>query len=232
MSSEHSGKTAEDYEDKYTKPELREELKEKIKAGDKGGKKGQWSARKSQLLVHEYEAGGGGYKDSGHKTEGQKSLEHWTEEEWQTMDGDRAREADGTVKRYLPKKAWDELTDKEKQKTEAKKEKASREGRQFVDNTPAAKEARKDAKAAVKAEGLASKTVAELHEMASDFQIEGRSSMGKAELVHALTQASGASGGSSDDEPTKEELYEKAKAQDVEGRSKMSKSELKEAVDE
>lgn len=195
MSSEHSGKTAEDYQDKYTMPELREELKEVIKAGDKGGKKGQWSARKSQLLVHEYESAGGGYKDSGHKREGQKSLEQWTEEEWQTMDGEtRAREADGTVKRYLPKKAWEELSESEKEKTEAKKEKASREGKQFVDNTPAAKAARKEAKAAVKAEGLESKTAAELHEMVSEFQIEGRSSMSKSELVHALTQASGASG--------------------------------------
>ena len=192
MSSEHSGKTADDYEDKYTKPELREELKEKIKAGVKGGKKGQWSARKSQLLVHEYEAAGGGYKDSGHKTDEQKSLEQWTEEEWQTMDGDtRAREGDGTVKRYLPKKAWEELSESEKEKTEAKKEKASKQGKQFVDNTPAAKAARKEAKAAVKAEGLESKTAAELHEMASEFQIEGRSSMNKSELVHALMQASG-----------------------------------------
>ncbi len=41
----------------------------------------QWSARKSQLLVKEYEKAGGSYK--GEKDEYQKHLERWTEEEWQ-----------------------------------------------------------------------------------------------------------------------------------------------------
>jgi len=45
----------------YTHPELREHLKQEIKAGDNGGPPGQWSARKSQLLVQEYEQRGGGY---------------------------------------------------------------------------------------------------------------------------------------------------------------------------
>ena len=49
-----SGKTAEDYADDYTEPELRARLKEEIKAGDRGGRPGQWSARKSQLLTSEY----------------------------------------------------------------------------------------------------------------------------------------------------------------------------------
>ena len=53
-------------------------------AGSKAGKPGQWSARKSQLLVQEYEKEGGGY--SGEKTEKQKSLEKWGEEKWQTKD--------------------------------------------------------------------------------------------------------------------------------------------------
>ena len=46
----------------YTKPALRKRLFNKIKAGSKGGKAGQWSARKAQMLVKEYEANGGGYK--------------------------------------------------------------------------------------------------------------------------------------------------------------------------
>ena len=50
----------QDYEEKYTHPELREKIKEEIKASDKGGEKGQWSARKSQLLTQEYEKQGGG----------------------------------------------------------------------------------------------------------------------------------------------------------------------------
>ena len=43
-------------EEKYTDPELRERLKEEIMQSDKGGEPGHWSARKSQLLVREYEA--------------------------------------------------------------------------------------------------------------------------------------------------------------------------------
>lgn len=50
------------YEEKYTKPDLRRRLKEEIKESDRGGDPGQWSARKSQLLVKEYEKQGGGYK--------------------------------------------------------------------------------------------------------------------------------------------------------------------------
>lgn len=60
-------RTAENYADDYTDPELRERLKEEIKASDKDGKPGQWSARKSQLLNREYEQHGGGYK--GDKTD-------------------------------------------------------------------------------------------------------------------------------------------------------------------
>lgn len=47
----------------YTKPGLRKRIFERIKAGSKGGKPGEWSARKAQLLVREYEAKGGGYRD-------------------------------------------------------------------------------------------------------------------------------------------------------------------------
>lgn len=46
----------------YTKPTMRKELFKKIKAGSKGGAPGQWSARKAQMLVKQYEAKGGGYK--------------------------------------------------------------------------------------------------------------------------------------------------------------------------
>ncbi|KGH45056.1 hypothetical protein IN07_19000 [Modestobacter caceresii] len=40
-----SGRTAEDYEDDYTDPELRARLKEEIKAGDRGGRLGQSGTR-------------------------------------------------------------------------------------------------------------------------------------------------------------------------------------------
>ena len=130
-------------EDVYTHPELREELKEEIKASDKGGRPGQWSARKSQLLTKEYEKQGGGYK--GEKTEAQKSLEKWTEEEWQTTEGEeRAREGEETA-RYLPKEAWESMSPEEREETERKKREGSKKGEQYVENTETAKDARKEA---------------------------------------------------------------------------------------
>jgi hypothetical protein len=133
----------QDYEQNYTDPELREEIKEEIKASDKGGKKGQWSARKSQLLTQKYEKQGGGYK--GEKGQSQKNLEKWTEGEWQTKEGDaQARQDDGETKRYLPKKAWENMSEEEKEETEKKKREGSKQGQQHVSNTDEAKQARKE----------------------------------------------------------------------------------------
>jgi hypothetical protein len=135
----------QDYEDKYTHPQLREEIKEEIKASDKGGKEGQWSARKSQLLTQEYEKQGGGYE--GEKGESQKDLDNWTEEEWQTREGDADARQDGQTKRYLPKKAWENMSEEEKEETERKKREGSKRGQQYVPNTKEAKQARKEAAA-------------------------------------------------------------------------------------
>jgi hypothetical protein len=129
--------------DNYDKPELREKIKEEIKAGDKGGKPGQWSARKAQLLTHEYEKAGGGYR-SDHRTDQQQHLAEWTDQEWQTADGKPAQRAGGTT-RYLPKEAWEELSPAEKKATNAKKQAGSKKGEQFVANTEKAKAARKKA---------------------------------------------------------------------------------------
>jgi hypothetical protein len=129
---------------KYTKPALRDRIKEKIKASDKGGRKGQWSARKSQLLAREYEKQGGGYR--GKKNEAQKSLESWTNEKWQTKSGETRARHGRTTERYLPKKAWDQLSDSEKNATAAKKRDSSRRGKQLVANTAKAKRARQAAK--------------------------------------------------------------------------------------
>ncbi|MGC5377533.1 DUF5872 domain-containing protein [Micromonospora sp. DT68] len=128
---------------RYTKPELREQIKEEIKASDKGGRKGQWSARKSQLLTQEYKRRGGGFL--GEKDERQKSLQRWGNEKWQTKEGDTRARRGGTTSRYLPKRAWDELSDSQKRATDTKKREASRSGRQYVANTGPAKRARKDA---------------------------------------------------------------------------------------
>jgi hypothetical protein len=128
----------------YTDPALRERLKAEIIAGTKGGRAGQWSARKAQLLAHAYEAHGGGY--TGAKTGSQRHLDEWTHEEWQTADGKPARRG-GTTARYLPKKAWEELTPAERRATDKKKRAASKTGRQFVANTGRAADARRDATA-------------------------------------------------------------------------------------
>ena len=132
-----------DYEDKYTHPEMREEIKEEIKQSDKGGEPGQWSARKSQLLTQEYEKRGGGYK--GEKDEDQENLEQWTEEEWQTQDGETQARGEDETARYLPKKAWQNMSEEEKRETEKKKRQGSRQGEQYVDNTEEARQAREKA---------------------------------------------------------------------------------------
>ncbi|OAP64313.1 hypothetical protein AYL99_00285 [Fonsecaea erecta] len=133
--------------DKYTDPELRDEVKEDIQQSDKGGAPGQWSARKAQMMAKEYKNRGGGYKtDKKDQDETQKHLSKWTEEEWQTKEGSgQAKQDDGTRKRYLPKKAWEEMSEKEKEETDQKKQQGSREGKQFVQNTPRAKSARQKA---------------------------------------------------------------------------------------
>jgi hypothetical protein len=161
------------WDQKYTDPDLRGRLKDEVQADDKGGKPGQWSARKAQLLKAAYEREGGGYL--GEKDASQQHLSQWTQEEWQTSDGGAdattgsAEEHGGASKRYLPKAAWDELSESEKRETDAAKAEGSRHGEQFVANPAAAKEAGRharehddpgidgyadlDAKAAVKAVG-------------------------------------------------------------------------------
>lgn len=126
----------------YTDPDLRERIKREVMAGDKGGRAGQWSARKAQLVAHEYEAQGGGYKHE--RTEAQQHLKEWGDEKWHTADGKQAIQGE-TTHRYLPEEAWQELSPEEKKATDAKKVRGSRAGKQFVPNTTKAKAARKRA---------------------------------------------------------------------------------------
>jgi hypothetical protein len=145
-----AGKHPKDWATKYTDPDLRARLKDEVQADDKGGRPGQWSARKSQLLKAAYEREGGGYL--GEKDESQRHLSQWTQEEWQTSDGSAnattgsADEHGGASKRYLPKAAWDELSESEKRATNAAKAEGSKEGDQFVDNPEAAKDAGRHAR--------------------------------------------------------------------------------------
>jgi len=121
----------------YTEPELRERLKEQIKAGDRGGRPGQWSARKSQLLVREYEKAGGGYVDEGHRTPQQEHLQQWGEQDWHTASGDA--DAGSGASRYLPDVAWKLLSPAERRETERPKQDADE---QHVANPTAAREAK------------------------------------------------------------------------------------------
>ena len=137
-------KDASGYADQYTNPELREKLKEEIKSSDKGGAPGKWSARKSQLLTQGYESQGGGYR-SEERTDSQRNLEQWTDEDWQTADGSAQARGDGETDRYLPKKAWEEMSHEEQEATRDRKKQASRAGEGDTPNTPGAKQARTEA---------------------------------------------------------------------------------------
>ncbi|KAF2088316.1 hypothetical protein K490DRAFT_40461 [Saccharata proteae CBS 121410] len=130
--------------DKYSDPQLRDEVKEEIHNSDKGGAPGQWSARKAQMMASAYKKRGGTYTtDRKDQDESQKHLSKWTEEEWQTKEGSGdAKQEDGSRKRYLPKKAWEGMSEGEKRETDEKKVEGSMEGRQFVGNTVKAREQR------------------------------------------------------------------------------------------
>jgi hypothetical protein len=139
----------------YTKPKLRQRLKEQIQAGDKGGKPGQWSARKAQLLVREYEKAGGGYTTKGKRSGKQEHLADWGKQDWKTASGGDAKDGTGTG-RYLPEVAWKLLSKAERERTETRKRAADE---QFVENTDAAKEARKAAELLTMKAGEARKAI-------------------------------------------------------------------------
>ena len=222
----------DDYEEKYTEPDLRRELKEEIKASDKGGEPGQWSARKSQLLVQEYEKRGG-YK-KGEKDDAAQSLEAWTNQDWQTKEGDADAQQGGTMKRYLPQKAWAMLTDAQTKEAEKTKKEVSREGEQHADWPDVVKKAMW-ALGFAEGEDVPEPTKDELQTWAAQLDISGRSTMTKDELVQAIRDAEideelGEEGDEENLNLNKDELYERAQDLDVSGRSKMNKDELEEAV--
>ena len=59
----------------------------------------------------------------------QKSLKNWTDQKWRTSSGKPSLE---TGERYLPDKAWANLSAAEKAATNAAKRKGMRSGKQFV----------------------------------------------------------------------------------------------------
>lgn len=58
----------------------------------------------------------------------QESLKKWTDQKWTTSDGKPSK----GKKRYLPKKAWDELSPSEKASTNKAKAAGDKKGKQFV----------------------------------------------------------------------------------------------------
>lgn len=65
------------------------------------------------------------------------------------MSSDKAIQK-GYTKRYLPEKAWASLSKEERAKTDAKKRAGSKQGKQFVPNTEAAKKAGRAARTSKK----------------------------------------------------------------------------------
>lgn len=177
---------------KYTKPQLRQRLKNEIQESDRGGRSGQWSARKAQLLVQEYERQGGGYT-SDRKDEDAQSLEQWTDQDWQTAGGSAYAESGEEMSRYLPEEAWHLLSDEEKRQAEETKKEGDRRGKQHVENPPAVQAARAyvergDASDLSK-EQLQRLKKDDLYKEAQKRDVHGRSDMNKPELAKAVRKA-------------------------------------------
>ena len=65
------------------------------------------------------------------KKESQKSLSNWTKEDWGTKSGKNSTQGSkATGERYLPKKARESLSDKEYNRSTARKRAAMRKGQQ------------------------------------------------------------------------------------------------------
>ena len=108
-----------------TNPALWKRIVSRVKSGSRGGDSGEWSARKAQLAVALYKKSGGGYQG---KKSSSNSLSKWTKQNWTTSSG---KPSNGKM-RYLPKKAWEALSQKEKAATNRAKAEGDRKGKQFV----------------------------------------------------------------------------------------------------
>ena len=96
-------------------------------------------------MASEYKKRGGDYnQDKNDQDDSQKNLSKWTEEEWQTKEGSgNAKQDDGTQKRYLPKKAWEDINEGKKEETDKQKLEEIKKGKQHVANTSKARGSRK-----------------------------------------------------------------------------------------
>lgn len=216
----------DNYEEKYTKPHLRRSIKKELMQSDKGGKPGQWSARKSQFLVQEYEKRGGGYKNNS-KDEAARSLEEWTDQQWQTSEGEAAADGAEGMARYLPKAAWALLTKAAQEKAKQTKQRVDDMGEQVAEWPDIVKRAMVEIGAVDGEYGL---TKDELYDRAQELDLDGRSRMDKEALKSGIIDVYEAQ--DSLRAKTKEELYEMAQEKDLRGRSRMNKQELVSALKE
>jgi hypothetical protein len=173
------------YEERYTRPELREAIKDELKRSNKGGRPGQWSARKSQLLVKEYERRGGGYREDANRNEA-RSLHEWTEQDWQTKEGAAKAHRGERMKRYLPKEAWERLSPEERAQAERSKRRADRRGAQRA-GWPAPVE--RVMRELDREKHREAETKADLYVRAKALGVQGRSKMSKDQLRRAVRRA-------------------------------------------
>ena len=111
---------------KKSNPALWERVKQRVISENVAGTlKGKWSARKAQLAVQRYKEAGGKYIG---KKSPNNSLVKWGKEEWKTKSG---MPSHITGERYLPKRAIENLTDEEYQRTSKLKRQAMKRGQQF-----------------------------------------------------------------------------------------------------
>jgi hypothetical protein len=128
-------------ENTYTDPTMRERLRAEIRAAAKGGEPGTWSARKSQLLTLAYQKAGGGYLQQ-HPNSKQRISKGSIAQDAQGAEATVARRAAGAA-RYLPTKAWDDLTPAQRKAANVKKLAGAKAGKHTVANTAATKPTRK-----------------------------------------------------------------------------------------
>ena len=83
------------------------------------------SARKMQWATRYYKSKGGTYVGKKSKS---NSLSRWSKQKWRTSSG---RKSDGK-RRYLPDKAWKNLSKREIQRTNRAKARGYKQGKQFV----------------------------------------------------------------------------------------------------
>jgi hypothetical protein len=131
-------------------PELWSKIVSEVKSGSSYGVEGQWNARKASYAVKRYKESGGEYTGKKPSIKN-NSLKKWLKEDWKTSSGKPGleKDADGNVtkaRRYLPRAAWDSLTPGQIAATNAKKNKAFKEGKQFISNTSSASKASKEAR--------------------------------------------------------------------------------------